>query len=75
MTDGKDVPYEVFFKTSWDQVNPDMKSTYVSWETPDPGFWTRQGYIAVRTDERGSGQSPGELDTMSRGTSEGFFFK
>ncbi|KAB8246776.1 Alpha/Beta hydrolase protein [Aspergillus flavus] len=67
---GKDVPYEVFFKKSWDQVNPDMKSTYVSWETPDPGLWTRQGYIAVRTDERGSGQSPGELDTMSRGASE-----
>ncbi|KAE8366880.1 Alpha/Beta hydrolase protein [Aspergillus caelatus] len=33
-------------------------------------FWTRQGYIVVRTDERGSGQSPGELDTMSRGTIE-----
>lgn len=73
MTDGKDVPYEVFFKKSWDQVNPDMKSTHASWETPDPGFWTRQGYIVVRTDERGSGQSPGELDTMSRGTSEAFF--
>ncbi|GMG15181.1 unnamed protein product [Aspergillus oryzae var. brunneus] len=70
---GKDVPYEVFFKKSWDQVNPDMKSTHASWETPDPGFWTRQGYIVVRTDERGSGQSPGELDTMSRGTSEAFF--
>ncbi|KAE8307053.1 Alpha/Beta hydrolase protein [Aspergillus transmontanensis] len=70
---GKDVPYEVFFKKSWDQVNPEMKSAHSSWETPDPGFWTRQGYIVVRTDERGSGQSPGELDTMSRGTSEAFF--
>ncbi|KAJ5660672.1 uncharacterized protein N7484_000044 [Penicillium longicatenatum] len=70
---GKDVPYETFFKKSWDQVNPDMKSAHSSWETPDPGFWTRQGYIVVRTDERGSGQSPGELDTMSRGTSEAFF--
>ncbi|KAB8231102.1 Alpha/Beta hydrolase protein [Aspergillus alliaceus] len=70
---GKDVPYEVFFKKSWDQVNPEMKSAHSSWETPDPGFWTRQGYIVVRTDERGSGQGPGELDTMSRGTSEAFF--
>ncbi|KAH8430247.1 uncharacterized protein LDX57_007916 [Aspergillus melleus] len=70
---GKDVPYESFFKKSWDQVNPEMKSAHSSWETPDPGFWTRQGYIVVRTDERGAGQSPGQLDTMSRGTSEAFF--
>ncbi|KAJ6023563.1 hypothetical protein N7460_013958 [Penicillium canescens] len=70
---GKDVPYESFFKNSWDQVNPEMKSPHSSWETPDPGFWTSKGYIVVRTDERGAGQSPGELDTMSRGTSEAFF--
>ncbi|KAJ5833651.1 hypothetical protein N7474_001962 [Penicillium riverlandense] len=70
---GKDVPYESFFKKSWDQVNPEMKSAHSSWETPDPGFWTGKGYIVVRTDERGSGQSPGELDTMSRGTSDAFF--
>ncbi|KAJ6076980.1 hypothetical protein N7499_008961 [Penicillium canescens] len=70
---GKDVPYESFFKKSWDQVNPEMKSPHSSWETPDPGFWTSKGYIVVRTDERGAGQSPGELDTMSRGTSEAFF--
>lgn len=50
-----------------------MKSTHSSWETPDPGFWTRQEYIVVRTDERGAGQSPGELDAMSRGTSRAFF--
>ncbi|KAK5059698.1 hypothetical protein LTR84_009581 [Exophiala bonariae] len=50
-----------------------MKSAHSSWETPDPGYWTKQGYIIVRTDERGSGQSPGLLDTMSRGTSEAFF--
>ncbi|RGP72658.1 putative acyl esterase [Fusarium longipes] len=42
-------------------------------ETPDPGYWTRKGYIVVRADERGAGQSPGFLDTVSRGTSEAFF--
>lgn len=50
-----------------------MKSAHAAWETPDPGYWTSQGYIVVRVDERGTGQSPGELDTMSRGTSEAFF--
>jgi putative CocE/NonD family hydrolase len=63
----------VFFPKSWSQLNPAMKSEHAAWETPDPGYWTSQGYIVVRVDERGTGQSPGELDTMSRGTSEAFF--
>ncbi|EEU37580.1 uncharacterized protein NECHADRAFT_53393 [Fusarium vanettenii 77-13-4] len=70
---GKDVPYGSFYKKSWEQVNPEMKSAHSAWETPDPAFWTSKGYIVVRTDERGAGQSPGLLDTMSRGTSEAFF--
>ncbi|KAF5672001.1 putative acyl esterase [Fusarium heterosporum] len=70
---GKDVPYGVFYKKSWEQLNPDMKSAHAAWETPDPAYWTSKGYIVVRADERGAGQSPGILDTMSRGTSEAFF--
>jgi putative CocE/NonD family hydrolase len=72
-TDGKDVPYGIFYKKSWEQLNPDMKSTHAAWETPDPAYWTSKGFIVVRADERGAGQSPGLLDTMSRGTSEAFF--
>lgn len=71
--DGKDVPYSVFHRSSFDEVNPQHKSAHSSWETPDPGFWTQQGYIVVRADERGIGQSPGRLDALSRGTSESFF--
>ncbi|KAK2694405.1 hypothetical protein QWA68_005811 [Fusarium oxysporum] len=70
---GKDVRYEVFYKKSWEQLSPDMKSTHAAWETPDPAYWTSKGYIVLRVDERGAGQSPGLLDTMSRGTSEAFF--
>jgi len=29
--------------------------------------------VLVRADERGCGQSPGKLDSMSRSTSDGFF--
>jgi predicted acyl esterase len=54
-------------------VNPEHKSKYSAWETPDPVFWTKNGYVVVRADERGLGQSPGLLDTMSKGTSECFF--
>ncbi|PVH82822.1 X-Pro dipeptidyl-peptidase protein-like protein [Cadophora sp. DSE1049] len=70
---GKDIPYDNFFAKSFSEVNPEHKSKYSAWETPDPVFWTSKGYIVVRADERGLGQSPGLLDTMSRGTSECFF--
>ncbi|KAF3770722.1 hypothetical protein M406DRAFT_59624 [Cryphonectria parasitica EP155] len=70
---GKDIPYASFFPRSFDELNPEHKSKYSAWETPDPVFWTRHGYAIVRADERGTGQSPGLLDTMSVGTSECFF--
>lgn len=70
---GKDIPYATFYAKSFDEVNPEHKSKYSAWETPDPVYWTREGYAVVRADERGLGQSPGLLDTMSRGTSECFF--
>ncbi|KAH7121393.1 Alpha/Beta hydrolase protein [Dactylonectria macrodidyma] len=69
---GKDIPYEEFALRSWVEVNPEHKSTHSAWETPDPRFWTSHGYAVVRADERGTGQSPGLLDTMSRSTSEAF---
>ncbi|KAL9622642.1 MAG: hypothetical protein Q9160_002952 [Pyrenula sp. 1 TL-2023] len=70
---GKDIPYEKFHAKSFSEVNPEHKSVHSAWETPDPQYWTKHGYAVVRADERGSGQSPGVLDTMSRGTSEAFF--
>lgn len=70
---GKDISYDNFHAASFSEVNPEHKSKYSAWETPDPVFWTREGYVIVRADERGLGQSPGLLDTMSRGTSECFF--
>ncbi|KAH8794335.1 X-Pro dipeptidyl-peptidase protein [Hyaloscypha sp. PMI_1271] len=70
---GKDIYYGDFHPGSFAELNPEHKSPHSAWETPDPGFWTRNGYAVVRADERGLGQSPGFLDTMSRGTSEAFF--
>lgn len=62
-----------FQPKSYAELNPEHHSAHSAWETPDPGFWTSHGYAVVRADERGLGQSPGLLDTMSRGTSEAFF--
>jgi predicted acyl esterase len=70
---GKDIPYKDFHPQSYSEVNPEQRSEHSSWETPDPKYWTSQGYAVVRADERGTGQSVGKLDTMSRGTSEAFF--
>ncbi|KAK8001973.1 X-Pro dipeptidyl-peptidase [Apiospora marii] len=70
---GKDISYATFFAGSFGEVNPEHRSQYSAWETPDPVFWTSRGYAVVRADERGLGQSPGFLDTMSKGTSECFF--
>jgi putative CocE/NonD family hydrolase len=70
---GKDISYATFHKGSFVEVNSEHRSKYSAWETPDPVFWTRHGYAVVRADERGLGQSPGILDTMSSGTSECFF--
>ncbi|KAL2815824.1 Alpha/Beta hydrolase protein [Aspergillus cavernicola] len=70
---GKDIPYADFHPKSFSEVNPEHRSTHSAWETPDPAFWTSAGYAVVRADERGTGQSRGKLDTMSRETSEAFF--
>ncbi|KAL8359165.1 hypothetical protein RB601_008026 [Gaeumannomyces tritici] len=69
---GKDIHYKDFHPKSFSEVNPKHKSAHSAWETPDPGFWTAHGYAVVRADERGTGQSPGLLDTMSRGTTDAF---
>ncbi|KAK6428375.1 hypothetical protein LTR95_015484, partial [Oleoguttula sp. CCFEE 5521] len=69
---GKDVHYSVFHPQSFSEVPNEHKSPHSAWETPDPGFWTRNGYAIVRADEVGLGQSPGVLDTMSRDTSLAF---
>ena len=61
-----------FHAKSFSEVSPQHKSIHSAWETPDPKFWTSQGYAVVRGDEVGTGQSPGFLNTMSRETSEAF---
>ncbi len=34
------------------------------WETALPENWVPQGYVQIRCDQRGSGQSPGKLDLL-----------
>ena len=43
-----------------------------AWETPTPQFWTDNGYIVVRADEIGIGQSPGPLHVKSATSIDSF---
>jgi len=38
---------------------------YQNWETPNPARWVPEGYVLVRVDTRGTGQSPGVWDPVS----------
>jgi len=69
---GKDVPYRDFHPASFAEIPDSQKSDYSAWETPEPTYWTQQGYVVLRVDERGIGSSPGFLDTMSDQTSSDF---
>lgn len=69
---GKDVPYSDFHGTSFKEIPDEQKSSLSAWETPEPTYWTKHGYVVVRVDERGVGSSYGFLDTMSDQTSSDF---
>lgn len=69
---GKDVPYSDFHGTSFKEIPAEQKSELSAWETPEPTYWTKHGYVVVRVDERGVGASYGFLDTMSDQTSSDF---
>ncbi|GHJ83654.1 hypothetical protein NliqN6_0056 [Naganishia liquefaciens] len=69
---GKDVPYADFHGNSFKEIPDEQKSELSAWETPEPTYWTRHGYVVVRVDERGLGSSYGFLDTMSDQTSSDF---
>nr|XP_018258888.1 uncharacterized protein I303_08428 [Kwoniella dejecticola CBS 10117]OBR81046.1 hypothetical protein I303_08428 [Kwoniella dejecticola CBS 10117] len=69
---GKDVPYAKYYGPSFDEVPKEHQSENSAWEVPSPEYWTAQGYVVVRVDERGIGSSYGFLDTMSDQTSSDF---
>ncbi|EPQ32130.1 uncharacterized protein PFL1_00327 [Pseudozyma flocculosa PF-1] len=70
---GKDIPYSEFYPQSFEELPESQKSSLSAWETPEPTYWTKQGYVVVRVDEQGTGESPGFLDTMSDQTANNFF--
>ncbi|KAH7230210.1 X-Pro dipeptidyl-peptidase protein [Fusarium redolens] len=69
---GKDVHYSHFNANSYAEVNPAHKTEHSAWEVPTPRHWTERGYVVIRADEAGTGQSPGFLDIWSASTTQSF---
>ncbi|UPL03061.1 hypothetical protein LCI18_013995 [Fusarium solani-melongenae] len=70
---GKDVPYEEFNSKSFSEIHPAHQTDHSAWETPTPEFWTSHGYVVIRADEIGIGQSPGFLNVISTDSVDGFY--
>ncbi len=69
---GKDVHISQFMPAAWELIrtrHPEILAAssckYLVFETPDPEVWVPHGYVVVKVDSRGAGQSPGFLDVNS----------
>ena len=65
----KGLPFQVGYKTAWHrmvtaypEVAQGTSNKYQSWELVDPEKWVPDGYVCVRIDSRGAGNSEGFLD-------------
>ncbi len=65
----KGLPFEVGYKTAWHrmitaypEVAQGTSNKYQSWELVDPEKWVPDGYVCLRVDSRGAGNSEGFLD-------------
>ena len=60
--------YPVFWKRI-QEVYPEIlegtSGKYMNWETVDPEKWVPYGYVCIRIDSRGMGNSPGKADFIA----------
>jgi predicted acyl esterase len=68
----KGLSFQEAYKPQWDKMvaeHPDVlagsTNSYQTWEALDPEKWVPDGYVCVRVDSRGAGQSPGMLEVWS----------
>jgi hypothetical protein len=68
----KGLAFQEGYKTAWTrmitafpEVAEGTSNKYQSWELVDPEKWVPEGYVCLRVDSRGAGQSPGFLDVWS----------
>ena len=68
----KGLSFQEGYPSAWDRMaenHPDVTAgstnLYQNWEVVDPEKWVPDGYICVRVDSRGCGNSPGYIDHFS----------
>src|SRR5262245_46568564 len=69
---GKWLHFEDLYTDQWRRMatkHPDVTAgstnKYQNWEVVDPEKWVPDGYVCLRVDSRGAGNSPGYLDCWS----------
>ena len=68
----KGLPFQEGYPSAWQKMvseHPDVphgsSNQYQNWEVVDPEKWVPDGYICVRVDSRGCGNSPGYVSHFS----------
>ena len=68
----KGLAFQEGYPSAWERMagkHPDVtagsSNLYQSWEVVDPEKWVPDGYVCVRVDSRGCGNSPGYVDHFS----------
>ncbi|VVE61244.1 Cocaine esterase [Pandoraea captiosa] len=68
----KGLAFQSGYKAAWDEmvsacaeVASGTTNRYQNWEVVDPEKWVPDGFVCVRVDSRGSGNSQGTLDLLS----------
>ena len=76
----KGLSFQEAYKPQWDKMvaeHPDVlagsTNKYQTWEALDPEKWVPDGYVCIRVDSRGAGQSPGILDVWSPRETRDFY--
>jgi len=69
---GKGLHFADGYPAQWEMLtrgHPEVlrntSGRHANWETADPERWVPEGYVVIRVDSRGTGQSPGYVDPFS----------
>ncbi|MEE2777493.1 MAG: CocE/NonD family hydrolase [Acidobacteriota bacterium] len=69
----KDVHFRDWNLAAWEKLGGDEAyGELMHWESADPQWWVPQGYVVVRLDAPGTGESGGSTATLTREEAEAF---
>lgn len=60
---GKDIHFQDFNAAAFASV--EERGPHMNWETVNPEWWVPRGFVVIRVDQRGTGQSPGRMELQA----------